>query len=66
MIKQFSHYQACWSEFLSHFDFKIVYHFEKVSDKSDAFTHWSEDFSKKKNNSDKYLLYQNQIILKKT
>ena len=42
-----------------------MYYSEKVSDKSDILTHQSKNLFKKKNNSDKHFLHQNQIVLKK-
>ena len=35
-IKQFSHHQACWNEFLSCFNYHIIYHSGKAESKSDA------------------------------
>ena len=64
-IKQFNYYQACWNEFLFCFNFKIMYYSEKADDKSDTLICWSEDFFKKRNNSDKCLLHQNQTVLKR-
>ena len=38
-IKQLSHHQACWSEFLFHFNYHIIYHSDKIESKSDTLTH---------------------------
>ena len=35
-IKQLSHYQTHWSEFLFHFNYCIIYHSGKTESKSDA------------------------------
>ncbi len=53
-IKQLSHHQAHWSEFLFKFNYHIVYHFDKIDDKLNALTCCSEDFFKKKNTSDSW------------
>ena len=42
-----------------------MYHSEKTDDKSDILICQSENLFKKRNNFDKHLLYQNQIILKR-
>ncbi len=47
-IKQLSRCQAHWSEFLFRFNYCIMYHSDKINDKSDTLTHRSEDLSKKK------------------
>ncbi|ODM14395.1 hypothetical protein SI65_10230 [Aspergillus cristatus] len=54
--------QACWSEFLSHFNFKIVYRPGKQGAKPDALTRRSEDLPKE---GDERLLHQSQTVLKK-
>jgi len=51
-IKQLSHHQARWSEFLSRFNYRIAYHFNKINDKLNALTCHSEDLSKEKNTFD--------------
>ncbi len=51
-IKQLSCHQACWSEFLSKFNYCIAYHFDKIDDKLNALTRRSEDFFKKRNTFD--------------
>jgi len=48
-IKQLSHHQVCWSEFLSKFNYHITYHLDKINDKLNALTRHSEDLSKKRN-----------------
>jgi len=63
-IKQLSHHQACWSEFLSKFNYCIAYHFDKIDDKLNALTHHSKDLSKEKNTFDSRHQYQHQTILK--
>ena len=60
-IKQLSHCQIWWSEFLSKFNFKIVYWPEKQGAKPDALTRWSEDLSKEENI---HLQQQSQVVLK--
>ncbi len=47
-IKQLSHHQAHWSEFLFKFNYYIAYCFNKIDDKLNALTHCSEDLFKKK------------------
>ena len=59
--KQLSCCQAWWSEFLSRFNFKIVYRPEKQEAKPDALTRWSEDLSKGGNVR---LQQQSQVVLK--
>jgi len=63
-IKQLSHHQARWSEFLSRFNYHIAYHFNKIDDKLNALTRRSEDLSKEKNTFDSQHQYQHQTILK--
>ncbi len=46
--KQLSRHQACWSEFLSRFNYCIAYHFDKIDDKLNALTRRLKDLSKKK------------------
>ncbi len=48
-IKQLNHHQARWSEFLSKFNYCIIYHFNKINDKLNALTRRSENLFKKKN-----------------
>ncbi len=62
--KQLSHHQACWSEFLSRFNYCIAYHFDKIDDKLNALTRCSEDLSKEKNTFNSQHQYQHQTILK--
>ncbi len=51
-IKQLNHHQACWSEFLSKFNYCITYCLNKINDKLNALTRHSEDLSKEKNTFD--------------
>src|SRR5215213_6083052 len=60
-IKLLNRRQTRWFEFLSRFDFKIIYRPEKAEAKSDALTRRSEDLSKEEN---EHLLHQSQTILK--
>ena len=60
-IKQLFCRQAQWSEFLSRFNFKIVYRSGKQEAKSDALTRQSEDLLK---GGDVRLQQQSQAILK--
>ncbi len=57
LTKQLSHYQARWSEFLSKFNYCIAYHFNKIDDKLNALTCYSEDFSKERNTFDSWHQY---------
>lgn len=63
--KQLSRRQACWSEFLSRFNYKIVYRPEKAGNKLNVLTKRSRDLSKKGNSSDERNLHQHQTIIKK-
>ncbi len=63
-IKQLSHHQAHWSEFLSRFNYYITYYFNKINDKLNALTRRSEDLFKKKNTFNSWYQYQHQTILK--
>ncbi len=63
-IKQLSHHQACWSEFLSRFNYYIAYHFDKIDDKLNALTCHSEDLFKKRDTFNSWYQYQHQTILK--
>ena len=62
--KQLSRRQARWSEFLSRFDFKIVYRPGKAGGKPDALTRRSGDLPKEGDETDERQKYQNQTILK--
>ncbi len=64
LIKQLSHHQACWSEFLSRFNYCIAYCFNKIDDKLNALTRRSENFFKEKDTFDSQHQYQHQTILK--
>ncbi|KAL2887161.1 Retrotransposable element Tf2 155 kDa protein type 1 [Ceratocystis lukuohia] len=59
--KQLNRRQARWSEFLSRFNFHIVYRPGKLSVKPDSLTRQSEDLPKE---GDDYLLHQSQTVLK--
>jgi len=63
-IKQLSHHQARWSEFLSRFDYHIAYHLDKIDDKLNALTCCSEDLFKEKDTFNSWHQYQHQTILK--
>ena len=62
--KQLSRRQARWSEFLSRFDFKIVYRPGKAGGKPDALTRRSGDLPKEGDETDERQKYQHQTILK--
>jgi len=64
LIKQLSYHQARWSEFLSRFNYCIVYHFNKIDDKLNALTRRSEDLFKERDTFNSWHQYQHQIILK--
>ena len=53
--------QTHWAEFLSRFNFKIVYHPGKAGGKPDSLTRRSEELSK---GGDETLLHMEQAILK--
>ncbi len=57
-IKQLSHHQARWSEFLSRFNYCIAYCFNKIDDKLNALTCHSEDFFKKRDTFNSQHQYQ--------
>ena len=59
--KTLSRRQARWSEYLSSFNFKIVYQPGKLNGKADALTRQSDDSSTE---ADKRLLQQSRIVLK--
>ena len=59
--KLLSRRQARWSEFLSRFDFQIIYRLRKAEAKPDALTRRSGDLLKKE---DERILHQSQIVLK--
>ena len=56
--KQLSCHQACWSEFLSHFNYHITYCSEKAGSKLNALTCRSEDLPKEKDTLDSCHQYQ--------
>ncbi len=62
--KQLSRHQARWSEFLSRFNYRIAYRFDKIDDKLNALTRRSEDLSKERDTFDSRHQYQHQTILK--
>ncbi len=64
LIKQLSHHQAHWSEFLSKFNYCIAYHLDKIDDKLNALTRHSENLFKERNTFDSWHQYQHQTILK--
>jgi hypothetical protein len=53
--------QTCWAEYLSRFDFKIVYHPGKAGGKPDALTHRSGDLPQ---GGDERLTKQHKAVLK--
>jgi len=59
-----SRHQARWSEFLSRFNYRIAYRFDKIDDKLNALTRRSEDLSKERDTFDSRHQYQHQTILK--
>ena len=63
-IKQLSCCQACWSEFLSCFNYHITYHSDKAGDKPDALICQSGNLFRKGDTSDPHHLYQHQTVLK--
>ncbi len=64
LIKQLSHHQVHWSEFLFKFNYCITYHFNKINDKLNALTCHSENLFKEKNTFNSQYQYQHQTILK--
>ena len=62
-IKSLSQQQTHWSEFLSQFNFKIIYRSGCFNIWVNTLTHWSEDLSKKGEN-DLWRSHQKQILLK--
>jgi hypothetical protein len=54
--------QACWSEFLSRYNFCIIYRPGKQGEKPDALTRRSEDLPKE---GDERLQHQSRVVLKK-
>ena len=59
--KLLSHRQVCWSEFLSQFNFRIIYWSGKAGGKLDALTRGSGDLPKQ---ADKCTAFQCQVVLK--
>ncbi len=62
LIKLFSQRQVRWSEFLSWFNFKIMYCLNELNTQVNAFTRWSEDLLLNKRNNHRE--HQWQIVLK--
>ena len=62
--KLLSRRQAHWSEFLSRFNFKIVYRPGKASAKPDALTRRSRDLPKEGEKHDERTRFQHQVVLK--
>ena len=62
--KQLSRRQTRWSEFLSRFDYKIVYRPGKAGGKPDALTRRSGDLPQEGDSSDERHQFQHQTILK--
>ena len=62
--KQLSCRQARWSEFLSHFNYRITYCPGKARGKPDALTHRSGDLPKERDTQDPCHLHQHQTVLK--
>ena len=62
--KQLSRRQARWSEFLSRFDFKIIYRPGKAGGKPDALTRRSGDLPEEGDETDERRQFQYQTILK--
>ena len=60
-MKQLTHHQTHWAEYLSQFDFKIIYQSGKLNQKSDMLTWQSQDLST--NFSDKQIANQLWILL---
>jgi len=63
-IKQLSHHQDHWSEFLFKFNYHITYHLDKINDKLNALTRRSKDLFKERNTFNSQHQYQHQTILK--
>ncbi len=62
--KQLNRRQARWSEFLSRFDYRIIYRPGKAGGKPDALTRRSGDLPKEGDTSDPRHQYQHQTVLK--
>jgi hypothetical protein len=60
--KMLNRRQACWSEFLSCYNFCIIYRPGKQGEKPDALTRRSEDLPKE---GDERLQHQSRVVLKK-
>ena len=59
--KLLSRRQACWSEFLSQFNFRIISQLSKAVGKPDALTQRSGDLPKE---GDEHTAFQRQVVLK--
>ena len=62
--KLLSRHQAYWSEFLSRFNFKIIYQPAKAGAKSDALTRHSGDLPKEGDKHNERIKHQHQAVLK--
>ena len=62
--KLLSRKQAQWSEFLSQFNFKIVYRLSKTGAKPDALTRRSGDLPKEGDKYNECTKFQYQVVLK--
>ena len=62
--KQLSRRQARWSEFLSRFDYKIIYRPGKAGGKPDALTRRSGDLPKEGDETDERRQFQHQTVIK--
>ena len=60
--KMLNRRQARWSEFLSRYNFRIIYRPGKQGEKPDALTRRSEDLPKE---GDERLQHQSRVVLKK-
>ena len=56
-----NHHQTCWNEFLSEFNFKIIYWSEVINCVTDTLTHYAGDYLH--NEQDPQNAHQYQIIL---
>ena len=61
IIKQLTHWQTQWAEYLSWFDFKITYQSDKQDQKSDILTWQSQNLLM--NADDKWIVNQFWVLL---
>ena len=61
ITKQLTHWQTWWAEYMSWFNFKIMYQSDNQNQKSDMLTWWSQDLSV--NFFDEWIANQLQILL---